>query len=90
TDTFDTWFSSGQWTLLALGYPNAKDLDVYHPTSVMETGHDLIFKWVPRMVIFALYLRNAGLRPSSRIRASMDGCWNTTPASTAFHIAATG
>ena len=58
TDTFDTWFSSGQWTLLALGYPQTKDLDVYHPTSVMETGHDLIFKWIPRMVIFALYLRN--------------------------------
>jgi valyl-tRNA synthetase len=58
TDTFDTWFSSGQWTLLALGYPETKDLDVYHPTSVMETGHDLIFKWIPRMVIFALYLRN--------------------------------
>ena len=57
TDTFDTWFSSGQWTLLNLGYPDTKDLDVYHPTSVMETGHDLIFKWIPRMVIFALYLR---------------------------------
>ena len=57
TDTFDTWFSSGQWTLLALGYPKSKDLDIYHPTSVMETGHDLIFKWIPRMVIFALYLR---------------------------------
>ena len=58
TDTFDTWFSSGQWTLLSLGYPNSKDLDIYHPTNVMETGHDLIFKWIPRMVIFALYLRN--------------------------------
>ncbi|MDB4984296.1 MAG: hypothetical protein JWM20_475 [Patescibacteria group bacterium] len=58
TDTFDTWFSSGQWTLLALGYPDSKDVDVYHPTSVMETGHDLIFKWIPRMVIFALYLKN--------------------------------
>ncbi len=58
TDTFDTWFSSGQWTLLALGYPNSKDIDIYHPTSVMETGSDLIFKWIPRMVIFALYLKN--------------------------------
>lgn len=58
TDTFDTWFSSGQWPLLALGYPETKDLDVYHPTSVMETGRDLIFKWIPRMVIFSLYLRN--------------------------------
>ncbi len=58
TDTFDTWFSSGQWTLLALGYPDLKDVNIYHPTSVMETGADLIFKWIPRMVIFALYLKD--------------------------------
>ncbi|MDQ5950541.1 MAG: valyl-tRNA synthetase [Patescibacteria group bacterium] len=57
TDTFDTWFSSGQWTLLALGYPNEKYLADYHPTTVMQTGRDLIFKWIPRMVIFSLYLR---------------------------------
>lgn len=55
TDTFDTWFSSGQWPLLALGYPEKRDLDFY-PTDVMETGRDLIFKWIPRMVIFGLYL----------------------------------
>lgn len=58
TDTFDTWFSSGQWTLLALGYPEEKYLKEYHPTTVMQTGRDLIFKWIPRMVIFSLYLRN--------------------------------
>ncbi len=58
TDTFDTWFSSGQWTLLALGYPDSKDIEIYHPTSVMETGRDLIFKWIPRMVIFGLYLKD--------------------------------
>ncbi|MBI2013373.1 MAG: valine--tRNA ligase [Candidatus Colwellbacteria bacterium] len=56
SDTFDTWFSSGQWPLLVLGYPNGKDFKKYYPTDVMETGHDLIFKWVPRMVIFGLYL----------------------------------
>ena len=56
SDTFDTWFSSGQWPLLALGYPDKKDL-AYYPTDVMETGRDLIFKWVPRMVIFGLYLK---------------------------------
>ncbi len=55
TDTFDTWFSSGQWPLLALGYPDTKDLS-YYPTEIMETGRDLIFKWIPRMVIFGLYL----------------------------------
>lgn len=56
TDTFDTWFSSGQWPLLTLNYPNGKDFKEFYPTNVMETGHDLIFKWVPRMVIFGLYL----------------------------------
>lgn len=55
-DTFDTWFSSGQWPLIVTGYPNGKDYPTYYPTDVMETGHDLIFKWVPRMVIFGLYL----------------------------------
>lgn len=55
-DTFDTWFSSGQWPLMVTDFPNGKDFDTYYPTDVMETGHDLIFKWVPRMVIFGLYL----------------------------------
>lgn len=55
-DTFDTWFSSGQWPLLMTGFPNGKDYATYYPTDVMETGHDLIFKWVPRMIIFGLYL----------------------------------
>lgn len=56
SDTFDTWFSSGQWPLLVTGYPDGKDHATYFPTDVMETGHDLIFIWVPRMIIFSLYL----------------------------------
>ena len=60
TDTFDTWFSSGQWPLIATGFSNdgdhGKDLQIYYPTDVMETGRDLVFKWIPRMVIFGLYL----------------------------------
>lgn len=56
TDTFDTWFSSGQWPLIVTGYPESEDFNKYYPTAVMETGHDLIFKWVPRMAIFGLYL----------------------------------
>jgi valyl-tRNA synthetase len=56
TDTFDTWFSSGQWPLITTGFPSGSDYGTYYPTDVMETGHDLIFKWVPRMVIFGLYL----------------------------------
>jgi len=55
-DTFDTWFSSGQWPLFTTDYPSGEDFQRYYPTDVMETGHDLIFKWVPRMVIFGLYL----------------------------------
>lgn len=58
TDTFDTWFSSGQWPLLTLGYPDSDDFKQFYPTDVMETGSDLIFKWIPRMVIFGLYLAN--------------------------------
>jgi valyl-tRNA synthetase len=57
TDTFDTWFSSGQWPLLSLGYSQGQDWKKFHPTDVMETGHDLIFKWIPRMIIFSLYLQ---------------------------------
>lgn len=56
TDTFDTWFSSGQWPLMMTDYPEGLDYERYYPTDVMETGHDLIFKWIPRMVIFGLYL----------------------------------
>ncbi len=58
TDTFDTWFSSGQWPLLALGYSTSPDFKTYYPTDLMETGRDLIFKWIPRMVIFGMYLEN--------------------------------
>ncbi len=54
-DTFDTWFSSGQWPLMTLGYPEGSDMEFY-PTDVMETGADLVFKWVPRMIMFGLYL----------------------------------
>lgn len=56
TDTFDTWFSSGQWPLLALGYRDSDDFKEYYPTAWMETGRDLIFKWVPRMIMFGMYL----------------------------------
>lgn len=55
-DTFDTWFSSGQWPLMMTSFYDSKDFKDFYPTNVMETGHDLIFKWVPRMVIFGLYL----------------------------------
>lgn len=57
-DTLDTWFSSGLWTFSTLGWPNeeAADFKLYHPTSVLETGHDIIFFWVARMILMSQYL----------------------------------
>lgn len=55
TDTFDTWFSSGQWPFATLGYPDSPDFKSYYPTTVMETGSDLIFFWVARMIMLGLY-----------------------------------
>jgi valyl-tRNA synthetase len=51
-DTLDTWFSSGLWTFSTLGWPEkTEDLTLYHPTSVLETGYDIIFFWVARMIL---------------------------------------
>ena len=58
TDTFDTWFSSGQWPLTTTGYPDSDDFKNYYPTDVMETAADILFFWVARMVMFGLYLTN--------------------------------
>ncbi len=54
-DTFDTWFSSGQWPYATLGYPTGEDYRNFYPTDVMETAGDIIFFWVARMVMFGLY-----------------------------------
>lgn len=59
TDVFDTWFSSGQWPFATL--KNSKtpgDFDKFYPTSVMETGYDIIFFWVIRMIMFGLYIND--------------------------------
>jgi len=56
TDTFDTWFSSGQWPLVTLGYPDSEDFKYFYPTSVMETGWEIIRLWVSRMIMFGIYL----------------------------------
>lgn len=57
-DTLDTWFSSGLWTLSTLGWPEeTPDLKAFHPTSVLETGYDIIFFWVARMILMTTYLR---------------------------------
>ena len=51
-DMLDTWFSSGLWTHSTLGWPElTDDLEYFYPSTVMETGHDILFFWVARMII---------------------------------------
>ncbi|MCR4275594.1 MAG: valine--tRNA ligase [Candidatus Wolfebacteria bacterium] len=69
-DVFDTWFSSGQWPFLTLGFEESEspskskiksqksklsDYEQFYPTDVMETGWDILFFWVARMVMLGLY-----------------------------------
>lgn len=55
-DTLDTWFSSGLWTFSTLGWPEkTKDLQYFHPTSMLETGYDILFFWVARMILMTSY-----------------------------------
>ena len=67
-DTLDTWFSSGLWTFSTLGWPDAAatakkgetgpehDFANFHPTDLLETGYDIIFFWVARMILMSTYL----------------------------------
>ncbi|MFA5996322.1 MAG: valine--tRNA ligase [Candidatus Paceibacterota bacterium] len=51
-DTLDTWFSSGLWTFSTLGWPeDTKDMQTYHPTDLIETGYDILFFWIARMIL---------------------------------------
>lgn len=62
-DTLDTWFSSALWTFATLGWPNhTEKLKAFHPTDVLETGYDILFFWVARMILASTYaLRRDGL-----------------------------
>jgi len=70
-DTLDTWFSSGLWTFSTLGWPfgvaqgkpldatqgkPSKDFVDFHPTDILETGYDILFFWVARMILMTNYL----------------------------------
>ncbi|TQD80580.1 hypothetical protein C1H46_033884 [Malus baccata] len=56
-DVLDTWFSSGLFPLSVLGWPDdTEDLKAFYPTSVLETGHDILFFWVARMVMLGITL----------------------------------
>lgn len=56
TDTFDTWFSSGQWPFATLGFPDGEDYEKFYPLDVMETGYDILFFWVARMIMLGKYV----------------------------------
>ena len=65
-DVLDTWFSSGLWPFITLGWPFKTDLlDKYFPTSVLVTGYDIIFFWVSRMMMFSKYFTN--LKPFNNV-----------------------
>lgn len=54
-DTFDTWFSSGQWPYVTTDYLDNGPLSRFYPNSVMETGHDILYAWVAKMIMLGLY-----------------------------------
>ena len=54
-DVLDTWFSSGLWPFSTLGWPNdTPDMQYFYPTTMMETGYDILFFWVARMIMMGL------------------------------------
>lgn len=55
TDTFDTWFSSGQWPYVTLQTTQPGDFEKFYPTAVMETGYDILRAWVSRMIMLGIY-----------------------------------
>ncbi|MBA3758664.1 valine--tRNA ligase [Candidatus Saccharibacteria bacterium] len=55
-DVFDTWFSSSSWPYATLEYPNSVDSKDFYPTTMMETGADILYPWVSRMIMFGLYI----------------------------------
>lgn len=60
-DTFDTWFSSGQWPFITTDALTGGDLARFYPTSLMETGTDLLDRWIARMIMLGIY--TAGQAP---------------------------
>jgi valyl-tRNA synthetase len=55
-DVFDTWFSSGHWPYVTLDGPDSADFKRYYPNALMETGGDILYPWVSRMLVLGLYL----------------------------------
>jgi valyl-tRNA synthetase len=65
TDSFDTWFSSGQWPFATLMNTKEGDFEKYYPTQVMETGFDILMFWVVRMMMLGIYV--TGKTPFSHV-----------------------
>ena len=55
TDVFDTWFSSSSWPFVATDYPNSETFKKFYPLSLMDTGGEILFPWVSRMIMLGLY-----------------------------------
>ncbi|MBS0615433.1 MAG: valine--tRNA ligase [Verrucomicrobia bacterium] len=56
SDVLDTWFSAGLWPMSVLGWPDkTPDMEKFYPTSVLVTGHDILFFWVTRMIVMGEY-----------------------------------
>ena len=54
-DVFDTWFSSSSWPYATLNYPDGQDFKDFYPLSLMETGGEILYQWVSRMIMLGLY-----------------------------------
>lgn len=54
-DTFDTWFSSAHWPIVCTNW-TPENINPYYPLSVMETGADILFAWVSRMIMMGVYV----------------------------------
>lgn len=66
-DTLDTWFSSALWTFATLGWPNkTPELEYFHPTSILETGYDILFFWVARMILASTYALRSDNMPEEK------------------------
>ncbi|KAJ2841035.1 valine--tRNA ligase, partial [Coemansia erecta] len=65
-DVLDTWFSSGLWPFASMGWPEkTEDFEKFYPTTFMETGWDILFFWIARMVMLGIYL--TGRSPFSKV-----------------------
>lgn len=57
-DVFDTWFSSASWPYATLDFPDGQDFKNFYPLSLMETGGEILYPWVARMIMLGLYVTN--------------------------------